>query len=66
MVVDFSLCDYDNCKQHNFCKRFTIRESSNPVYFRFRNICHKNNNYQWQIKVEEELIVKDVENEGDT
>ena len=65
MLTDFSLCENEKCGKANNCKRFMIKESSNPCVIKFYNICSQKNDYFYQMKIDEEIIVKEeVENNG--
>lgn len=62
LVVTFGLCNYKKCEQSDKCKRFLHKgqPNPNPIFFRFKNICNQDNNFEWQIKLEStELVVKE-------
>lgn len=62
-MADFGLCNYEKCEKSSMCKRFLHKDSTNPIYFRFENICRENNGYKWLMEIKQEIIVKE---EGDT
>jgi len=63
-LADQCLCDYSECEKSKECKRFMIRESTNPVYLKFYNICKEKNHWQYFIKMDTtEIIIKE---ESDT
>jgi hypothetical protein len=59
-TTDYSFCKNSKCKYSNECKRFMIRESSNPVEINFSHICNQKNDYLLRIKMDStELVVKE-------
>ena len=64
-MFDFCLCEYSDCLQSMVCNRFLYKNSSNPVYIKFKNICSKEDNWQWfygdRSKMIQVELIKDKE-----
>jgi len=46
-LFDFCLCEYSDCIQSMMCDRFFYKNSSNPVFIKFKNICDQSNDWMW-------------------
>ena len=58
-MVDIGLCDHSECEKSSICRRFLHKKSSNLVYFKFKNICHKKNDWKWLMEIKQEIVVKE-------
>ena len=68
-MFDVCLCEYSDCQQAMICSRFLYKNSSNPIYIKFKNICDPSNDFQWfygdrsqMVKdslIEEEIVMEE-------
>lgn len=55
-MTDIARCEYDKCIHKNNCYRF--KESKGEL-IAFENICSEFNDYQWIMKINKDVEVKD-------